>query len=103
VSEQFERRRATMTPARTDDLKDGAADWIGVEWTWQACWVIEDGPVQRSVGVEPVAGHGGHAVQPRRSAVRVGTGVRPDVHVRRHRRLKTEQRPLTEVRGRLAG
>lgn len=35
---------ATFAPKRTDDLKPGAAEFIGQRCVWQAAWPIEEGP-----------------------------------------------------------
>lgn len=42
--EQFDKIEAAYQPRRTDDLVDGAAEWIGKTTTWQASWIIEHGP-----------------------------------------------------------
>lgn len=39
---QFDKIRATFTPRRTDDLREGADKFIGRESTWQALWIYED-------------------------------------------------------------
>jgi len=51
----FDTVRARFSPKRIDDLIDGVIDWIGFEATWQALWIIEEGPYkgQWAMGVEP--------------------------------------------------
>lgn len=40
----LEQVQATFAPARIDDLRSGLAESIGCRTTWQAAWMIEDGP-----------------------------------------------------------
>lgn len=41
--DQFDIITAVFNPRRSDDLVEGAADWIGKSCQWQAAWVIEEG------------------------------------------------------------
>jgi hypothetical protein len=41
---RFDKFTAVFSPARRDDLQDGAAALIGKRLSYQAAWIIEDGP-----------------------------------------------------------
>jgi len=43
---QFDYFTAFFEPQRTDDLVDGAEQWIGSLLRWQAAYLIEDGPYE---------------------------------------------------------
>jgi hypothetical protein len=55
--QQFDLFYATFNPKRTDDLKPGAASFIGWRGIWEALWIIEDGPYegQWAIGINDVS------------------------------------------------
>jgi hypothetical protein len=42
ILQPLDRVDATFTPRRVDDLKGGAAQWIGWRGIWEASWLIEE-------------------------------------------------------------
>ena len=51
--EQFDTVTATFHPQRTDDLTNGADQWIGWRGEWQAMWIIERGPYEGPWALSP--------------------------------------------------
>jgi hypothetical protein len=52
--QQFDRVVATFEPIRRDDLKAGAAEWIGRTLTWQASWIVEEGDYEGQWAMAPM-------------------------------------------------
>ena len=50
---QFQKVKATFSPRRVDDLRDGAESCIGLTTTWTASWVIEDGDYEGEWAMTP--------------------------------------------------
>ncbi len=50
---QFQQVKATFSPRRVDDLRDGAESCIGFTTTWTASWVIEDGDYECEWAMTP--------------------------------------------------
>lgn len=44
---------AAFRPCRTDDLRPGSERFIGKTLTWQAVWVIEEGPYEGEIAMSP--------------------------------------------------
>lgn len=52
--EAYERVRAVFRPQRTDDLQYGGEKHIGKTYTFEACWVIDEGPYEGQWAFVPV-------------------------------------------------
>jgi hypothetical protein len=51
---QFDTTRATFRPTRTDDLRPGVELWIGCRLTWQAAYIMDEGPYEGEWAMMPL-------------------------------------------------
>lgn len=61
---QFDRFLATFQPQRTDDLKPGVAELIGLRCEWEVAWLIEEEDGGPYIGEWACAAYGLEASPP---------------------------------------
>lgn len=53
VMNQFDKRKGTFKPVRSDDLAPGVAECVGMYCIWEAMWIIEEGQFEGQWAMAP--------------------------------------------------